>query len=119
MLNLRDYTWNVYEICQNNPEASDIGVAFDMLRNNIKWGKEIDKGTDLDWAALKVEWDAMTAEEQSQSRKDYHVTDQLVGMADAFKNGDKEKFKAIQQAEMDRLAALAAEEAEAADEADG
>lgn len=113
MLNLRDYTWNVYEICHNNPEASDIGVAFDMLRNNITHGKEIDGGTDLDYAALGAEWAAMTAEEQSKSRKDYHVTDQLPGLWDAFKAGDKDKFKAIQQAELDRLAALAAEEAEA------
>ena len=119
MLNLRDYTWNVYEICQNNPEASDIGVAFDMLRNNIKWGREIDGGTNLDYAALGAEWAAMTAEEQAKSRADYHVTDQLVGMWQAFQAGDKEGFAAIQQAEMDRLAALAAEEAEAADEADG
>ena len=110
MLNLRDYTWNVYEICKNNPEASDIGVAYDMLRNNIRHGREIDAGTDLDYAALGAEWAAMTPEEQAKSRADYHVTDQLVGMWDAFKAGDKEAFIAIQQDELERLAALEAAE---------
>ena len=105
MLNLRDYTWNVYEICQNNPDCPDLGVGYDMLRNNIKWGKEIDSGTNLDWAVLKLEWDSMTAEEQSRSRKDYHVTDQLVGMWDAFHSGDKARFAAIQMAELERIAA--------------
>ena len=112
MLNLRDYTWNVYEINANNESAYDLGVAFDMLRNNIKHGYEIDGGTNLNWAALKVEWDAMTAEEQSKSRRDYHVTDQLPGMWDAFNAGDKAKFVAIQEAEVERLAAEAEAEAE-------
>ena len=110
MLNLRDYTWNVYEICNNNPDAHDLGVAWDMLRNNIRHGREIDAGTDLDYAALKAQWDAMTPEEQAKSRADYHVTDQLVGMWVAFKAGDKEGFAAIQQAELERLAAQEAEE---------
>lgn len=113
MLNLRDYTWNVYEICHNNEAAKDIGIAWDMLRNNIRWGREIDGGTDLDWAALKVEWDAMSPEEQSKSRTDYHVTNSLPGMWDAFLAGDKAKFEAIQEAELERIAKLEAEEAEA------
>ena len=104
MLCLRDYTWNVYEICANNEGAYDLGVAYDMLRNNIRHGYEIDGGTNLNYAALKIEWDAMTVEEQSRSRQDYHVTDQLPGMWDAFKVGDKAKFVAIQESEVERLA---------------
>lgn len=111
MLNLRDYTWNVYEICNNNPAAADLGVAYNMLKNNIEKGTEIDGGTNLDYAALGAEWVAMTAEEQSKSRRDYHVTDQLVGMWDAFLDNNVSEFKAIQQAELDRLAALEAGEA--------
>lgn len=115
MVNLRDYTWNVYEICHNNPDASDLGAAYNMLKNNIEKGKEIDGGTDLDYATLSAEWAAMTADEQSKSRRDYHVTDQLVGMWDAFLDNNVSEFKAIQQAELDRLAALAEGKAEASE----
>ena len=74
-LNLKDYLWNVCEITINNDEAADKGVAFDMLRSNIREGREVYPGTDLDYPALKEQWDGMTGEEQAQSRKEYHMCD--------------------------------------------
>ncbi len=111
MLNLRDYTWNVFEICRNNKEAADLGVAFDMLRNNIRLGRAEDGGTVVAWNLLKERWDAMTTEEQAKSRKDYHATAKAPGLWDAFKAGNQVKFN---QLIVDYAAKLAAEaEAEA------
>ena len=113
MLNLRDYTWNVFEINHNNPEAADLGVAFDMLRNNIRLGRAEDGGTVVAWNLLKERWDAMTTEEQAQSRKDYHATAKAPGLWDAFKAGDKPKFDQIIKDYAAKLAAEAEAEAEA------
>lgn len=94
-VNFRDYTWNVYEINRKNPEAADLGVAFDMFRNNVRLGYAQDGGTVVAWNLLKERWDAMTAEERSQSRKDYHATNNAPGLWDAFNAGDKPRFDRI------------------------
>lgn len=93
-LNLKDYLWNVCEITLNNDEAADKGIAFDMLRSNIREGREVYPGTSLNWAALKEQWDAMTAEEQAKSRKEYHMCDDFPGQFDLCKAGKREEFEA-------------------------
>ncbi len=98
MLNLKDYLWHVYEISTNNPNARDQGVAYDMLRNNIKHGREVDPGTNLDWAALKVQWDAMTPDEQSRSREEYQLCDNAPGLWDAFEAGNRSEFDRLKEA---------------------
>ena len=95
MLHLKKYTWNVYEICKNNPDCPDLGVGYDMLRNNIKWGRAIDPGTDLPWAKLSDQWAAMSAQEQKASRAEYRESYQRKGLAEAFQAGDRTRFEAI------------------------
>ena len=95
MLNLRELTWNIFELCDKNPDCPDKGVAFSMVMNNIRHGREIDHGTSLPWSELQKQWGAMTADEQKASRAAYWLTDDALGLWDAYKAGDREKFEAI------------------------
>lgn len=109
-LNLKDLLWNVVEITLNNDEAADKGVAFDMLRSNIKAGREVYPGTSgLDWAALKEQWDAMTAAERSQSRANYHLCDDFPGQFDLCKQGKREEFEQQKNAVFEAAVAAQAE----------
>lgn len=99
MLNLKDLTWNVYEICRaHNKDAEhkiDLGVAYDMLRTNIEYGNDNYPGAvGLDFVALKAEWDAMTEEEHTLSRAEYHAAKHglNIPLSDAFKANDRAEF---------------------------
>ena len=94
-LNLRDYTWNIYEIDYKQGKGVDRSVAFSMFMNNVRHGKAIDFGTVCNWAELKKRWDAMTGEEQSKSRSDYFLTDDAPGLDAAYQAGDQVKFNQI------------------------
>lgn len=99
MLHLKDYVWEVYELCKNNDQAPDVGVAYDMLRCNIENGYEMYPGTSLDWTMLNILWTAMTPEEQEQSRKEYHLCDNFTGGRAAFAIGNREEFERLKEAE--------------------
>ena len=119
-MKLYDYAWNVRELTRaateeyaKHPETAnvkaDVGEGFSKLLNNIRHGAAIDPGTDLDWAALKVEWDGLTEEEQSAAIREYHaVTGKAAGLGTAFAAGDRAAFDAAIET------AVAAVEAEAA-----
>lgn len=119
MLHLKDYVWNCYEMCRNTKnnkppyKAHDLGVAFDMLRCNIENGYEMYPGTDLPWAVLKRLWDAMTPDEQKQSRNEWHMCDQFPGGREAFADGDRAKFEELKAAKFqEELAKLTEDEEE-------
>ena len=113
-VNFKDYLWNIYELCSKNPAAADLGVAYDMFRNNVKLGRAEDGGTVVAWNLLKERWDAMSKEEQERSRKEYHMCDSASGLWDAFKAGDRAEFERIKDETFAASqAALAEAEAEA------
>lgn len=119
-MKLYDYAWNVRELTRaateeyaRHPETAnvkaDVSEGFSKLLNNIRHGAAIDPGTDLDWAALKAEWDGLTEEEQSAAIREYHaVTGKAAGLGTAFAAGDRAAFDAAIET------AVAAVEAEAA-----
>lgn len=111
MLHLKDYVWEVYELCKNNDSCPDIGVARDMVETNIKNGYAMYPGTLLDWPYLKEQWDAMTPEEKEQSRREYHYCDDFVGGRAAFAIGNRTEFEWLKNMEFrKRLAAEATKE---------
>lgn len=110
-LNLRDYTWNIFEIDKKQGRGVDGSVAFSMFMNNVRLGRAEDFGTVCDWKLLHERWEAMTAAEQAKSRADYFLTDDAPGLWAAFEKGDRAEFERILR---EYPAQLAAEEEAAA-----
>ena len=81
-----------------------------MLRSNIREGREVYPGTNLDYPALKEQWDAMTGEEQAQSRKEYHMCDDFKGQFELVRQGKREEFEAAKNAVFEAAVAAQAEE---------
>ena len=119
-MKLYDYAWNAWELTRaateeyaKHPETAnvkaDVGEGFSKLLNNIRHGKAIDPGTDLDWAALKAEWDGLTGEEQSAAIQEYHaVTGKAVGLGPAFEKGYRAAFDAAIETAVAKVEAEAA-----------
>lgn len=119
-MKLYNYAWNVRELTRaateeyaKHPETAnvkaDVSEGFSKLLNNIRHGKAIDPGTDLDWAALKAEWDGLTDEEQSAAIQEYHaVTGKAVGLGPAFEKGYRAAFDAAIETAVAKVEAEAA-----------
>lgn len=120
-MRLSDYMWNIYELREKNPDGyKDIGIAADMLRTNIVHGVNGNPGTDLPWADMKVKWDQMTPDQQSEARDELHrVMDECtrLKMYNIYETGDREAFeKQLEIARKNAADRKAAEEADTEEE---
>ena len=69
-----DYVFEIWTVAKMRDV--DVGVAFDMLRTDIEYGKAMPFNTGdslptFDFAAARLKWDALTAEEQKTSITEY------------------------------------------------
>ena len=99
-MNLKQYAWNIFEIAKANNE--DLGVARRMLVNNISQGRAVNSGTELDYAALKKEWDAMDGKAQEAALEelkaylsDFSTDAPYHSLCRAFEQGDREAFNRV------------------------
>ena len=99
-MNLKPYAWNIFEIAKENNE--DLGAARRMLVNNISQGRAVNGGADLDYAALKKEWEAMDGEAQKAALEELnkYITDFSTdapyhSLCKAFEQGDREAFEKV------------------------
>ena len=96
---LKKYTWNVFELAKANGE--DLGAALRMLINNIQHGKAVNSGADLNYTALKTEWDKLTVKEQEAEIDtmldmfDFGTDEPYHYLAEAFQAGDRATFEKI------------------------
>ena len=99
-MNLKQYAWNVFEIAKANNE--DLGVARRMLVNNIQQGRAVNGGTELDYTALKKEWEAMDGKAQEAALEelnaylsDFSTDAPYHSLCRAFEQGDLEAFEKV------------------------
>lgn len=99
-MNLKQYAWNIFEIAKENNE--DLGVARRMLVNNIQQGRAVNGGADLDYAALKKEWEAMDGKAQEAALEelnaylsDFSPDAPYHSLCRAFDKGDRNAFDKV------------------------
>lgn len=99
-MNLKQYAWNIFEIAKANNE--DLGVARRMLVNNISQGRAVNGGADLDYTALKTEWEAMDGEAQKAALEelcdyltDFSTDAPYHSLCRAFEQGDRNAFDKV------------------------
>ena len=99
-MKLTDYAWEIFDIAKE--QDKDIGVGRDMFVANLEnagvEGAPHYAGADgLDYAALKGEWEAMTAQEQGEAKEAFTALtrEHYQALTACRREGDREGFEAI------------------------
>lgn len=76
MFSFVDYVNEIWRV--SKVKNVDVGVAYDMFRADVAAGKALPYNTatvlpTFDFAKAKVEWDALTKEEQMEAYAEWHA----------------------------------------------
>lgn len=88
-----NYAYEIFTVGRRN--GVDIGVAYDMFRADVRAGEALSYNTgdalpDFDFAPLKVEWDALTEDEQKAAYEEWHsfIAERYAALTRAFAEGE-------------------------------
>ena len=103
----RPYLWDIYKIGHMN--KVDTGIAREMFFAMVALGDAdptlVLDGIEVDWAALKPEWDKMDGGQRTDEKAVLRVfaKDHYKDLTDAFTAGDKDAFLEICAQQMTKV----------------
>lgn len=114
-----NYAYEIWTVSATN--AVDVGTAYDIFRADVRAGgaRPYNTGTALpnvDFAAARKEWDALTEDEQKAAYEEWHefLEDRYAEACAAFAEGEEAMIVLVEEWRAD--VAARAEEEEAPDE---
>lgn len=97
-LNLKDYTWEIFQISVENDTYLELGAQLFLA--NIKAGENILKGANINYNELKKQWDSMSPNEHQVSTEELNKiissnSPLFEDLMEAWANDDRNEFEKL------------------------